>query len=123
MRNKKQIPGKIAINAIRHFFKKPATIAYPQAKLQLAPGYRGKLKFDADKCIGCGLCVKDCPTMAIKIINTGTKEEKKFEMIIDLDHCIFCGQCTDSCAKKCLTMTHDIELGSLNKESLEGIRL
>ena len=123
MKKKTRFPGKIAADAVLHFFKKPATIAYPHGELNLPAGYRGKLIFDAADCVGCNLCVRDCPSKAIRLINTGTKEDKKFEMILDLDQCIFCGQCVDSCNKKCLAMTQDIELGSLNKEDLEEIRI
>ena len=83
----KKKPGVIAGYAMKHLFKKPATISYPYDKLKIEPNYRGKLKYDADDCIGCNLCVRDCPTGAIKIINVGTKEDKKFECHLDLGHC------------------------------------
>ncbi len=45
---------------------------------------------DAEKCKGCGLCAKNCPTTCI----TG---EKKKPYVIKEDDCIKCGTCIDKC--------------------------
>ncbi len=116
-------PGKIAAQALTQLFKKPATIAYPAGELKIDEHYRGKLVYDATNCIGCNLCVRDCPAKAIKIINIGTKEEKVFELHLNLAHCIFCCQCVDSCPKDCIDMSTDIELASLDKSTLTDINL
>lgn len=47
------------------------------------------IKVILDKCVGCGLCLKVCPTQAIIL------EDKK--AIIDLDACTLCRACVDSC--------------------------
>ena len=112
-------PGKITGYALKHLGKKPATVAYPFGKLDIDPNYRGKLRFHADTCIGCQLCVKDCPADALKVENIGTKENKKFRAILDLDHCIFCCQCVDSCRKGCLSFTPNIELAGLSREDMK----
>ena len=45
---------------------------------------------DPEKCTGCGLCIKVCPTQA-------TSGEKKKPHTIDNDKCIRCGACIESC--------------------------
>jgi NADH-quinone oxidoreductase subunit F len=47
----------------------------------------------ADKCKGCGICVKNCPPKAI----TGSK---KAVHVIDQAKCIKCGSCLQVCPKK-----------------------
>jgi len=44
----------------------------------------------AEKCPGCGLCLKYCPTAAIS-------GEKKKPYVIDQDKCIRCGLCMNTC--------------------------
>ncbi len=46
---------------------------------------------DEEKCPGCGLCVKPCPTAAI------TLQGKGKPAILDQEKCIKCGACYDEC--------------------------
>jgi len=47
------------------------------------------LAMDAQKCTGCGMCIKVCPTQA-------TAGEKKKAHSIDHDKCTRCGACIES---------------------------
>lgn len=108
-------PGKIIKKAIMNFFRKPATIPYPNGKLYIVNNYRGRLVYNSTNCTGCGLCVRDCPAGAIKIKNEGTKEDKDMKAMLNVGRCVFCCQCVDSCPKKCLSYSQKIDLSSLNK--------
>lgn len=46
-----------------------------------------------DKCVGCGICVKNCPVNALKLVSVG---EKKRKAEVD-DRCIECGICVRVC--------------------------
>jgi len=61
-------------------------------------GFRGKIQYDKEKCIGCQLCIKVCPTEAIEY----KPDEKKIK--IYLARCCFCSQCNDVCPTNCLSM-------------------
>lgn len=45
-------------------------------------------------CIGCGICVKNCPQEAVKV--------EDFHAIIDQEKCIGCGVCAEKCPKKAI---------------------
>ena len=103
---------------LQSLFKKPATNHYPFVKTAMPDRYRGKIKYYPERCIGCMLCVKDCPSDAIKIKKIG---EKKFQAEFDLAKCIYCAQCVDSCPKDALESTQEFELAALDHGKLKVI--
>jgi len=111
-------PGKMIKQVLKSLIKKPATNMYPYEELEMPGKIRGKLRFYPGKCIGCKLCIKDCPSEAITINETG---EKQFEAIIDLGKCIYCAQCVDSCPTKALEITKDVELAQLDVNKLKVV--
>jgi len=111
-------PAKMLRELLRSLTKKPATVKYPAEGKEMPKGFRGKLKFYPEKCIGCKLCMRDCPTGAIEIRKIN---EKEFEAVIDLGKCIYCAQCVDTCLKKALEVTPEYTLAQLDNTKLKVI--
>jgi formate hydrogenlyase subunit 6/NADH:ubiquinone oxidoreductase subunit I len=112
MTGKKGASG--AFRAIKHLFTKPATTKYPYVKPQLGESYRGEPIFDYDKCIGCSLCERNCPSKAIDMVEVDGKKRPQFR----LDKCIFCNNCIDVCPKDAIKKSTTFEYATLNKEDL-----
>lgn len=53
-------------------------------------------KVDKGKCSGCGSCVDECPSEAIKMADG--------KAAVDAESCIECGVCVDACPEEAISM-------------------
>ncbi|MCL2335326.1 MAG: 4Fe-4S binding protein [Endomicrobia bacterium] len=109
--------GALLFEAIKSLFKKPVTSDYPKKRRPIHDSVAGMIAFEQDKCIGCSICVRNCPANAIKITKVPDKE-KVFSCELSLANCIFCSQCVFTCPKKALHTTDKFELAQIDKSKL-----
>lgn len=109
-----KFPAKYAPKSVLGFLD---SIQKGKAKLnppiEIPPKFRGKIAYDREKCIGCQLCIKVCPTKAIEFM----PEEKKIKIFVS--RCCFCAQCNDICPVDALSMTDEFMLSSYDKYASE----
>lgn len=106
------IPGKMAREVLRHSVMPPATREYPFVKAEMPDNFRGKIIFDGEKCIGCRICIRDCPAKAVNILKVA---DRVFEAEFHLDRCIYCAQCVDSCPRGALDNSGEFELAQIDR--------
>ena len=63
------------------------------------PAYKHSVSLDVEKCKGCTICLKRCPTEAIRI--------REGHAIIDSRRCIDCGECIRRCPHKAKKAIYD----------------
>ena len=105
-------------HGICNIFKPVLTDEEPLEEKTGVDGYRGKLVFNEELCIGCGLCMRVCAGNAITKEVEKKDEGEKITMIFDLYSCTFCGLCNEFCPKKAIQFTNEIIMVERNKENL-----
>jgi len=112
--------GAMLGDLVKSLFKKTATRTYPFTKEPAPERFRGKLVYKPETCVGCMMCVRDCPSRAIEII-TVDKATKKFVMKYYEDRCTYCAQCVENCRFSCLNMSSEQwELASTGRQAFEA---
>jgi len=77
--------------------------------IELPKGFRGKIVYDKDTCIGCKMCIRVCPAKCIEF----KEEEKKIRIYVA--QCISCAQCVEICPVKCLKMGDEFLLAHTDR--------
>jgi len=107
---------------IRHLFRHPVTVQYPEQRLNTSRRIRGnELIWDNIKCTGCGTCVKTCPQGAIEIVTSTNLVENKYAVEkyqIDTGYCIQCGLCVEACPYEALYMGYSYERAKYRRGEL-----
>jgi len=104
---------------LKHLFKRPATVEYPEKTRTFSEVYRGRHMLMRDeqgreRCTACGLCALSCPAEAITMKAAERKaeerhlyREEKYAEIYEINmlRCIFCGLCEEACPKQAIYLT------------------
>lgn len=104
---------------VKSAIHRPVTIMYPYEKEWIPDNYRGRPGLVFEKCLGCGICVRMCPTTCIELIDVA---DDKGEMVrrpqINVGRCMMCGYCAEYCPVNAMTTTTDYELAEFTRRDL-----
>jgi ferredoxin len=84
---------------IKNLKTKPLTLRLPE-ETSYPKDFRGPVKIDVKKCIGCGMCAYVCPSYAVRV----TEHEDSCEWRYLPGNCTFCGRCMTVCPAQALHM-------------------
>ena len=109
--------------SIKHVFRKPVTIQYPEEKIELGSEFRGRPVLVAEngqeRCVACGLCARACPPLAISMQAAETDDVKeRYPTIFEIDmlRCIYCGFCEDVCPEEAIVMSPEYDLNFTQRD-------
>jgi len=84
---------------IKHMFRQPFTIQYPEEVRPFPSRARTNLLWFEERCTGCSTCAQACPDGCILVETApnpdGTLNKVRYE--IDFRICMYCGLCTEAC--------------------------
>jgi len=98
----------LAVELLRNLVSRRATVLYPfkdREKVHVPEGLRGRLTFNRQLCIGCGMCFRVCPSETVEMIEDEKGKRPRFY----LDRCTHCQQCEDVCPTKAIGLTQQFE--------------
>jgi formate hydrogenlyase subunit 6 len=98
----------ITLIAIKNLFSRPFTRRYPKEKVEPLGHFRGVVEYYPEKCIGCRMCERYCPSDAITF-------HEKGKIDFDMGKCVFCGLCADVCPADAITITKKFEMADKDK--------
>ncbi len=109
---------------IKSSIHRPATVLYPWEKLQLPDIFRGRPGLVFDRCIGCGICMRICPTSCIDLVEVEdpkAQDESKKKVKrpkVNVGRCMMCGYCAEYCPTNAMIVTPEYEIAAYTRESL-----
>ena len=85
--------------SLKHAFRKPITVNYPEESRWFSPRSRTNLLWFDERCTGCSTCAQACPDGCILVQTSpnpdGTLNKDRYE--IDFRLCMYCGLCAEAC--------------------------
>jgi NAD(P)H-quinone oxidoreductase subunit I len=108
---------------LKHLFRRPVTLQYPEQKLNTARRIRGnELVWNNVKCTVCTSCAKACPQGAIRMVTSvnpaNPNKPVMTKIEVDTGYCIFCGLCVESCPYNALFMGSAYERSKYRRQDL-----
>ncbi len=99
---------RILKQALRAVFSPAFTTRFPAEPFEPQDAFRGRPRFNADGCTGCGACAQVCPPKCIEILDDLESSPPRRILVQHLDACIVCGQCERYCpTQKGIRMSHE----------------
>jgi NADH-quinone oxidoreductase subunit I len=110
---------------LKHTFRRPVTVQYPDEKVYLPPRYRGRIILSRDpngeeRCVACYLCSIACPVDCIALQATEDEYGRRYPKFfrINFSRCILCGFCEEACPTYAIQLTPDFEMGEYDRQNL-----
>ena len=104
--------------ALGNLFKKSSCDMYPVVPKEAAPHYRGRISYDPEKCIACGMCERVCAGGAISRTVEPVEGGDKITLTFNMGSCTFCSMCADFCSHHAIELTGDYHMIATKEEDL-----
>jgi hydrogenase-4 component H len=97
MRKPAFLQPRILKQAIMAALSPAYTTRFPAEPFEPQPAFRGRPRYHAESCTGCGACAQVCPSKCIEVIDDANASPPTRTLVQHFDACIMCGQCARYC--------------------------
>lgn len=114
---------------LKHCFREPITLQYPEQRSDLPLRSRGRLAMPVDpatgknRCTACLLCAKACPNYSIIIAKAAGADGKPVpraeKYVYRSGNCMYCGLCVEACPFAAIVMTEEYETAAEERAGLD----
>ncbi|MFQ5896352.1 MAG: NADH-quinone oxidoreductase subunit NuoI [Nitrospinota bacterium] len=114
---------------LKHAFRRPVTIQYPDERDEMPRGYRGLHKLlrwedGLERCVGCKLCAAACPADCIYVESAENTPERRvskgerYASVYEINElrCIYCGFCEEACPVGAVVLGGEYEYSAESRE-------
>ena len=106
--------------AVRALFGRPFTTAFPAGAYEPIKEFRGRPRFRAEECIGCGACAAVCPSKCIEVLDEPLAVPPRRRLVQHLDACLCCGQCERYCTTtRGIRLTNEYDFAGFSPRDFE----
>ena len=120
MRKPAFLQPRILKQAALAAFSPAFTTKFPAEPFEPQESFRGRPRYNADGCIGCGACAQVCPPKCIDVIDDLEASPPRRVLVQHFDACIMCGQCERYCpTQKGIRMSTDWDTAGFKPEDFE----
>jgi len=110
---------RILRQALRSLFSRPYTTEFPSRPYEPGERFRGRPRFDAEKCIGCAACAQVCPSKCIYVEDIVSEGRAVRRFNHRVDECIWCGQCERYCPTGGIRLTSEYDCSVFSRDELD----
>ncbi|HDL77386.1 MAG TPA: 4Fe-4S dicluster domain-containing protein [Lentisphaerae bacterium] len=110
---------RILRQAVKSLLSRPFTTRFPAEPYEPIERFRGRPRFNAEECIGCGACAQVCPSKCIYVEDDPEASPPVRRLNHRVDECIWCGQCERYCPTGGIRMTNEYDCTVFSREELD----
>ncbi len=120
MRKPAFLQPRILKRAVAAALSRPYTTKFPAEPYEPQEAFRGRPRFNAEGCIGCGACAQVCPPKCIEVRDEVDAARPVRVLVQHFDACIMCGQCERYCPTGAgIRMSTDWDTAGFKPEDFE----
>lgn len=92
------------------------TTRYPAKPFPVSPNFRGRVEYEARRCMACAACTIACPPNALTMVTDPVAGTRTW--MLNYGRCVVCARCEEVCPTNAIALSNQFELAVRTKADL-----